>query len=95
MTTGSPNGATFAYFLMQHKAQLGDKTITRITVLRPETDDDNDFVDASLLFHVENSPPPPPPPQDDDAKVAKGRGDSAVDMQRGEAGVVHEHRFEI
>ncbi|USP74807.1 uncharacterized protein yc1106_02081 [Curvularia clavata] len=50
---GSPNGAAFAYFLMQHKAQLGQKTITKITVFRPENGDDNDFVDASLCFHVE------------------------------------------
>jgi hypothetical protein len=29
----SPNGAAFAYFLMQHKAELGPKTITKVTVL--------------------------------------------------------------
>ena len=50
--TGSPNGAAFAYFLIQHKAQLGQKTITKITVFRPENGDDVDFVDASLCFHV-------------------------------------------
>lgn len=50
--TGSPNGAAFAYFLMQHKAQLGQKVITKVTVFRPENDDDVDFVDASLCFHV-------------------------------------------
>ncbi|EMD94635.1 hypothetical protein COCC4DRAFT_147813 [Bipolaris maydis ATCC 48331] len=49
---GSPNGAAFAYFLMQHKAQLGQKIITKVTVFRPENDDDVDFVDASLCFHV-------------------------------------------
>jgi hypothetical protein len=49
---GSPNGAAFAYFLMQHKAQLGHKTITKITIFRPENNDDVDFVDASLCFHV-------------------------------------------
>ncbi|CAN9102611.1 unnamed protein product [Alternaria sp. RS040] len=63
---GSPNGATFAYFLMQHKAQLGQKTITKITVFRPETDDDLSFVDASLCFHVADGPQPPP----DDAAMA-------------------------
>ncbi|EDU43710.1 conserved hypothetical protein [Pyrenophora tritici-repentis Pt-1C-BFP] len=57
---GSPNGAAFAYFLMQHKAQLGQKTITKITVFRPDNDDDLDFVDASLVFHVEDGPEPPP-----------------------------------
>ncbi|CAN9216217.1 unnamed protein product [Alternaria alternata] len=63
---GSPNGATFAYLLMQHKAQLGQKTITKITVFRPETDDDLSFVDASLCFHVADGPQPPP----DDAAMA-------------------------
>jgi hypothetical protein len=44
---------------MQHKAELGQKTITKVTVFRPETDDDVDFVDASLCFHVEDGPQPP------------------------------------
>ncbi|KAK1908835.1 hypothetical protein P3342_006714 [Pyrenophora teres f. teres] len=57
---GSPNGTAFAYFLMQHKAQLGQKTITKITVFRPENDDELEFVDASLVFHVEDGPEPPP-----------------------------------
>ncbi|KAJ4986345.1 hypothetical protein SVAN01_08162 [Stagonosporopsis vannaccii] len=49
---GSPNGAAFAYFLMQHKRELGRKTIQRVTVLRAETDDDVAFVDPYLVFHV-------------------------------------------
>jgi hypothetical protein len=28
-------------------------------VIRPESDDDNDFVDASLVFHVGDVVPPP------------------------------------
>ena len=51
---GSPNGAAFAYFLMQHKAQLGRKTITKVTVFRAETDDEMAFVDPNLVFHVED-----------------------------------------
>ncbi|KAI4697456.1 uncharacterized protein J4E84_000586 [Alternaria hordeiaustralica] len=61
----SPNGAGFAYFLMQHKLQLGQKTISKITIFRPETDDDVSLVDASLCFHVVDGPQPPP----DDAHV--------------------------
>ncbi|KAF2749730.1 hypothetical protein M011DRAFT_397773 [Sporormia fimetaria CBS 119925] len=57
---GSPNGAAFAYFLMQHKRVLGPKTITDVTIFRPENDDDNDFVDASLVFYVADAPTPPP-----------------------------------
>ncbi|KAJ4369598.1 hypothetical protein N0V83_005360 [Neocucurbitaria cava] len=51
---GSPNGATFAYFLLQHKAQLGYKSISKVTVFPPETDDDVAFVDPALVFHVED-----------------------------------------
>ena len=43
---------------MQHKAELGQKTITKVTVFRPESDDELDFVDASLCFHVEYGPQP-------------------------------------
>ncbi|KAI5376525.1 hypothetical protein J4E82_004746 [Alternaria postmessia] len=75
---GSPNGATFAYFLMQHKAQLGQKTITKITVFRPETDDDLSFVDASLCFHVADGPQPPP----DDAAMAATDEAGARSVQR-------------
>ncbi|KAJ4335147.1 hypothetical protein N0V87_006301 [Didymella glomerata] len=52
---GSPNGAAFAYFLMQHKAELGQKTITKVTMFRAETDDDLAFVDPHLVFHVEDA----------------------------------------
>ncbi|KAF1844423.1 uncharacterized protein K460DRAFT_250326, partial [Cucurbitaria berberidis CBS 394.84] len=55
---GSPNGAAFAYFLMQHKVQLGYKSIGKVTVFKPETDDDLAFVDPSLVFHVEDAPLP-------------------------------------
>ena len=44
---------------MQHKAQLGHKTISKVTVFRPETDDDLMFVDPSLVFHVEDVPESP------------------------------------
>jgi hypothetical protein len=44
---------------MQHKAQLGYKTITKITVFRPKPVSDLDFFDESLVFHVEDSPEPP------------------------------------
>ncbi|KAJ4341283.1 hypothetical protein N0V95_007289 [Ascochyta clinopodiicola] len=49
---GSPSGAAFAYFLMQHKKELGHKTVTHVTVFRAETDDDLAFVDPHLVFHV-------------------------------------------
>lgn len=51
---GSPNGAAFAYFLVQHKAELGRKRVGKVTVFRAETDDDLAFVDPHLVFHVED-----------------------------------------
>ncbi|RMZ68536.1 cytochrome p450 [Pyrenophora seminiperda CCB06] len=58
---GSPNGAAFAFFLMQHKAQLGQKTITKITVFVPGDGSISDFIDPpSLVFHVEDGPQLPP-----------------------------------
>ncbi|KAF1923546.1 uncharacterized protein M421DRAFT_425767 [Didymella exigua CBS 183.55] len=51
---GSPNGAAFAYFLMQHKAELGNKIIGKVTVFRAEIDDDLAFMDPNLVFHVED-----------------------------------------
>jgi SpoU rRNA methylase family enzyme len=49
---GSPNRAAFAYSLMQHKAELGRKAITKVTVFRPEMDDDLAFVDPNVVFRV-------------------------------------------
>lgn len=91
---GSPNGAVFAYFLMQHKAQLGHKTITRITVLRLESEDTNDFVDASLLFHVADVTPPPDDDDGDGSARKMRRRDKA---QHGENSkhLIRSHAFEI
>lgn len=72
---GSPNGAAFAYFLMQHKRELGMKTIQRITVFKAETEDDIALVDPYLVFHVA------------DVKVGEGKeedGTGRDDEERGE-----------
>jgi hypothetical protein len=45
---------------MQHKARLGQKTTSKVTEFKPETDDNLSFVDASLRFHVADGPQPPP-----------------------------------
>ena len=41
---------------MQHKAQLGFKVVTRVTVLRDEGGGPNP--DPHLFFHIEDFPPP-------------------------------------
>jgi hypothetical protein len=46
---GTPNGQGVAKFLIQHKAQLGLKTIRRIKVYRPD-----DFEDHAILFELED-----------------------------------------
>lgn len=71
---GSPNGATFAYFLLQHKAQLGYKSISKITVFRPETDDDVAFVDPAMVFHVEDVTEPVQNGEDDVVVVKRDAG---------------------
>lgn len=85
---GSPNGATFAYFLMQHKAQLGHKTFTKIIVI-----DDNDFVDASLVFYVADATEPPP---DEAESVKTKRQDShtveAIDSEKDNVMKVHKFK---
>ena len=63
---GSPNGAAFGYFLMQHKLELGPKRISRITIFRDEVDAPNNWVDPNLVFHVDDAPEPPP---DDDEET--------------------------
>jgi hypothetical protein len=78
---GLPNGAAFAYFLLQHKAQLGPKKITKVTVTRPENDDDIDFVDAGLVFHVADAPDPPP-----DGGVAKEKRHNSHTVEMVEEG---------
>jgi hypothetical protein len=57
---GLSHGAIFAYFLLQHKVQFGHKTITKVTAVRPENDNDIDLADTSLVFHVADAPEPPP-----------------------------------
>jgi hypothetical protein len=94
---GLPNGAAFAYFLLQHKAQLGPKTIPKVTVIRPENDDDIDFVDAILVFHVAHAPNPPPDGGDVDTSgfAKEKRHDShTVDMvEEGKNDVIRVHTF--
>ena len=51
---GSPNGAVFAWFLIQHKAQLGKKWIPKVTAFIK--DGGNVWDGAHLLFYVEAVP---------------------------------------
>jgi hypothetical protein len=48
-TTASENAACFAFFLSQHKTELGRLTIEQVTVFR---NDGSGNVDPDLVFHV-------------------------------------------
>lgn len=50
----SANGAVFAWFLIQHKEQLGDKWIPKVVIFI----DDSGLISrvAHLLFYVEAAP---------------------------------------
>ncbi|KAF2819010.1 hypothetical protein CC86DRAFT_307928, partial [Ophiobolus disseminans] len=42
---GTPNGSSVAYMLIQHKSQLGHKTVSKITVFQQDNQ-------PMLLFHI-------------------------------------------
>ncbi|PVH93611.1 hypothetical protein DM02DRAFT_695477 [Periconia macrospinosa] len=49
---GSPNGRSFAFFLIQHKADLGNKFITKVQVFLSNTEHGT----VNLCFHVADAP---------------------------------------
>ncbi|KAJ4993437.1 hypothetical protein SVAN01_00985 [Stagonosporopsis vannaccii] len=52
---GSPNGIAAAYFLSQHKEELGgNKYIDKVTVFRPDDGTEND--EPALVYYVEDAP---------------------------------------
>lgn len=53
--TGTANGMAVGFFLAQHKAQLGLKYVSKITVF---TDDEKPLKPPNMLFWVEDVPPP-------------------------------------
>jgi len=55
-TAGLSIGATLAYLLLQHKAALGDKRITDITIFRDYKANSLFQANIQLLFRVEDVP---------------------------------------
>ena len=49
---GTPNGLGVAYFLIQHKAELGRKTITKVDVFAHESTFKGR--DPCFVFHIED-----------------------------------------
>ncbi|KAF2014147.1 hypothetical protein BU24DRAFT_492854 [Aaosphaeria arxii CBS 175.79] len=46
---GSPNGIGLGYLLVQHKAQLGNKYVTRIDVFAPD-----EGANPTMIFHIDS-----------------------------------------
>ncbi|KAI8933928.1 hypothetical protein NX059_009621 [Plenodomus lindquistii] len=69
---GSPLGATLAYMLIQHKAELGIKAVTEIVIFREDSDDE--FPELQLLFKIAEVQHPNGEPD-----VGMARQDSVVD----------------
>ncbi|KAJ4356279.1 uncharacterized protein N0V89_004310 [Didymosphaeria variabile] len=65
---GSANGAVFAWFLIQHKEQLGNKWITKVTVFLD--DSEISWKSAHLLFYVEDVPDSGKEKKPDSANIA-------------------------
>ncbi|KAF2114300.1 hypothetical protein BDV96DRAFT_494493 [Lophiotrema nucula] len=54
---GSPIGAGYGFFLMQHKAELGNKYISKVRIFIGNEEEDVDMADPDLLFYVDDVPP--------------------------------------
>ena len=46
--SGTPNALAFSYFLLQHKASLGNLKISKITLFKNSMK----FADTCMLFHI-------------------------------------------
>lgn len=52
----TPNGNGVAWFLISHKAQLGQKRVKSVTVFRDISASDDDHSGPDLIFEIENVP---------------------------------------
>lgn len=49
---GSPNGGGVAWLLAQHKAALGNRAVTDVTVFRTQVSDDQKDAYLNLCYHI-------------------------------------------
>jgi hypothetical protein len=49
---GSPIGATIGYFLLQHKAELGNKYVSGISIIHGDVPDNFKVNFADLIFYI-------------------------------------------
>ena len=82
-------GATLIYFLLQHKAELGIKHITSVTIFR-DTYDDDFQARVMLLFGIEDVPTPMEGITVHDAQVSNIR--CSVDVTHSGETIVRVHK---
>jgi hypothetical protein len=62
--------------------------------MRAETDDDNDFVDPYLVFHVADAVEPPPDERGGSADVKRRDSSHSVEVvQQGEKSLLRVHKL--
>ncbi|KAF2032388.1 hypothetical protein EK21DRAFT_61098, partial [Setomelanomma holmii] len=94
MLGSSPIGATLAYLLIQHKAELGLKQVTSVNIFHGnwehEDREDRPQPEIHVLFQIEDYVPPERTDADDDAVYARSirvRGDAK--------NIVRQHVFRL
>ncbi|KAH6858617.1 hypothetical protein B0T12DRAFT_163164 [Alternaria alternata] len=90
---GSPIGSTVAFFLIQHKEELGLKHVSSITIFRDLKTEPDHNAEVQLLFHIDDVPQDDVLPEDTEMldEGTKGkytrrgirRKDSMVDLDLG------------
>lgn len=55
-TLGSPLGSTIAFILAQHKAELGTKYVSKMTIFKDNGPEDMSQAWTMLLFKIEDVP---------------------------------------
>jgi hypothetical protein len=87
-------GSTLAHILLQHKADLGVKHVTEVTIFRDEFKELYDYPQVQLLYKIEDVPQPDQEMPDVDTRDGRVRHvvtrDEGHNMLR-----VHEFRVSV
>lgn len=91
---GSPNGVAAGYFLAQHKTQLGEKLISKVTVFRAE-----DYGSLpNMIFWVEDALESDDDEEKDDPENIDPHLENvivAVERRNDKKDIVREHVFRV
>jgi hypothetical protein len=78
---------SFGYFLISHKAELGQKWIPKVQIFIADGDKDVDFASPDMLFYVGKSPDKKPKEAAD-----SGSGKDVLERWVGPRNIVRVHR---